>query len=226
MNLREAMFINKSLSFLEQVVVSVCDRKRDHIPYRQSKLTNLLKNSIGGNCKTVMIANCWPEQSHIEETISTLKFATRMMRVSNDPIINEQQDPALLIKKYQKEIKELKQELMMHDTLASRGRVQYDQYTPEQQYEVQKQAEAFLEGPDDIDQIESMRHAFELFAQMRNIYQKTEQSGFGPGQTPEGQQDSSTPTNKELERRKTMGMDDRVGDIDETEEFGIGRAPK
>jgi kinesin family protein 6/9 len=61
MNLREAMFINKSLSFLEQVVVSVCDRKRDHVPYRQSKLTNLLKNSIGGNCKTVMIANIWPE---------------------------------------------------------------------------------------------------------------------------------------------------------------------
>jgi len=59
-----------------------------------------------------------------------------MMRVSNEAIVNEQQDPALLIKKYQKEIKELKQELVMHDTLASRGRVQYDSYTPEQQYEV------------------------------------------------------------------------------------------
>lgn len=70
-----------------------------------------------------MIANIWPEQTHIEETISTLKFATRMMRVNNEPVINEQQDPALLIKKYQKEIKELKQELIMHDTLASRGRV-------------------------------------------------------------------------------------------------------
>ena len=70
-----------------------------------------------------MIANIWPEQTHIEETISTLKFATRMMRVSNEPTVNEQQDPALLIKKYQKEIKDLKQELIMHDTLASRGRV-------------------------------------------------------------------------------------------------------
>jgi kinesin family protein 6/9 len=49
-NLREATYINKSLTFLEQVVVSVCDNKREHIPYRQSKLTNLLKNSIGGNC--------------------------------------------------------------------------------------------------------------------------------------------------------------------------------
>ena len=49
-NLKEANYINKSLSFLEQVVIGACDSKRDHIPYRQSKLTNYLKNSIGGNC--------------------------------------------------------------------------------------------------------------------------------------------------------------------------------
>jgi kinesin family protein 6/9 len=46
----EANYINKSLSFLEQVVVSSCDSTKEHVPYRQSKLTNLLKNSIGGNC--------------------------------------------------------------------------------------------------------------------------------------------------------------------------------
>lgn len=77
----EAQFINKSLSFLEQVVVALSEKQRDHIPYRQSKLTNLLKDSIGGNCKTIMIANIWPEADHLEETISTLKFATRMMKV-------------------------------------------------------------------------------------------------------------------------------------------------
>jgi len=71
-----------------QVVVSVCDNKRDHIPYRQSKLTNFLKNSIGGNCQTVMIANIYPEPEQNEETISTLKFASRMMKVSNEAVIN------------------------------------------------------------------------------------------------------------------------------------------
>lgn len=81
--LKEAQFINKSLSFLEQVVVAVCDKGRSHVPYRQSKMTNILKDSIGGNCKTLMIANVWPEPDHIEETISTFKFATRMMNVSN-----------------------------------------------------------------------------------------------------------------------------------------------
>lgn len=107
-NLKEATYINKSLSFLEQVVISVCDDKREHIPYRQSKLTNLLKNSIGGNCQTIMVANIWPEAEFLEETISTLKFATRMMKVKNEPVINVQQDPALLLKKLEKEIKDLK----------------------------------------------------------------------------------------------------------------------
>jgi kinesin family protein 6/9 len=51
-------------------------------------MTNLLRDSLGGNCKTLMIANIWPEPSHLEETISTLKFATRMMRVSNEAIVN------------------------------------------------------------------------------------------------------------------------------------------
>jgi len=58
----EASFINRSLSYLEQVVVALSERERDHVPYRQSKLTYLLKDSIGGNCKTIMIANMWPER--------------------------------------------------------------------------------------------------------------------------------------------------------------------
>ncbi len=48
----------------------------------------MLKDSIGGNCKTLMIANVWPEPDHIEETISTFKFATRMMKVSNQAFKN------------------------------------------------------------------------------------------------------------------------------------------
>lgn len=106
--LKEATFINKSLSFLEQVVIALCDNRRDHVPYRQSKLTNILRDSLGGNCKTLMIANIWPEPSHLEETVSTLKFATRMMRVSNEAIVNIQLDPHLQIKRYEKEVRDLK----------------------------------------------------------------------------------------------------------------------
>jgi kinesin family protein 6/9 len=51
-------------------------------------------------------------------------------------LVNEHADPQLLIKKYQKEVRDLKQELSMHDTLANKGSIQYDAYTPEQQYEI------------------------------------------------------------------------------------------
>eukprot|EP00330_Aristerostoma_sp_ATCC50986_P005870 CAMPEP_0114580748 /NCGR_PEP_ID=MMETSP0125-20121206/4965_1 /TAXON_ID=485358 ORGANISM="Aristerostoma sp., Strain ATCC 50986" /NCGR_SAMPLE_ID=MMETSP0125 /ASSEMBLY_ACC=CAM_ASM_000245 /LENGTH=213 /DNA_ID=CAMNT_0001772483 /DNA_START=799 /DNA_END=1440 /DNA_ORIENTATION=+ len=153
----EANYINKSLSFLEQVVVALSEKSRDHVPYRQSKLTYLLKDSIGGNSKTIMIANVWPEPSYLEETISTLKFASRMMKVSNEATVNIHLDPQVLLKKYEKEIKELKQELAMHDTLASRGRINYEPYTPDEQYRQQVLAQKFLDQEiEDID-IESLR---------------------------------------------------------------------
>lgn len=85
----------------------------------------MLRDSIGGNCKTVMIANIWPEALHIEETNSTLKFATRMMRIQNEATVNVISDPTLMIRRYENEIKQLKQELAMHDTLANRGYITY-----------------------------------------------------------------------------------------------------
>jgi kinesin family protein 6/9 len=60
------------------------------------------------------------EAAHIEETISTLRFATRMMKVSNEPIVNVQYDPQALLKKYEQDIKDLKAELAMHDALSNR----------------------------------------------------------------------------------------------------------
>ena len=75
----EAMYINKSLSFLEQTVIALADRKRDHVPFRQTKLTHCLKDSIGGQCNTLLVANVWGEIEQMEETVSTLRFATRMM---------------------------------------------------------------------------------------------------------------------------------------------------
>ncbi|CAJ1336551.1 unnamed protein product, partial [Effrenium voratum] len=138
--LKEATFINKSLTFLEQVVVALGNKHRDHIPYRQSKLTHMLKDSLGGNCKTTMVANIWPEAKMLEETASTLRFATRMMKVSNEASVNVHLDPQLLIRKYERQIKDLKQELAMHDTLAGRSRVQYEEYAPDEQKELEDKA--------------------------------------------------------------------------------------
>lgn len=78
---RESMYINKSLTYLEQCVVALTDKSRTHVPYRQTKLTNVLRDSLGGNCSTLMIACIWGEARHLEESISTLKLANRMVRV-------------------------------------------------------------------------------------------------------------------------------------------------
>ena len=66
----EAMYINKSLTFLEQAVIALGDQRRDHVPYRQSKLTHVLRDSLGGKCNTLLIANIWGEAAQVEETVS------------------------------------------------------------------------------------------------------------------------------------------------------------
>merc|ERR1719440_374180 len=117
----ESMYINRSLTYLEQVVVALSSKGRSHTPYRQSKLTHLLKDSLGGNCKTLLIANVYGESHHLEETISTLHFAARVRQVQNEAHVNEHQDPAQLLKKYEMEIGDLRRELAMHDSLAGRS---------------------------------------------------------------------------------------------------------
>lgn len=166
----EAMYINKSLSFLEQVVIALADKHREHVPFRQSKLTHYLKDSIGGNCNTVLIANMWGEKSQLEETVSTLRFATRMMCVANEPAVNEVYDPALLVKKLQREISHLKAELAMHDTLTNRNQVTYEPLSEQQKYEIRQQCRKFLEGNLDEIDIVNLRQIQGTFEAFREIY--------------------------------------------------------
>ena len=172
--LKEAAYINKSLTFLEQVVVALTDKtkRKEYVPYRQSKLTHILKDAIGGNCRTIMIATIWPEEQFIMDTLSTLNFAKRMKNVVNDLSINIKLDKNAYVKKLSKEIKELKKELLMHNTLANRGKINYDPYTPEEQYLQQQIALKFLSGEDEDIEFDSIRQAKELFVQCRILFQK------------------------------------------------------
>lgn len=180
LTLKEATYINKSLTFLEQVVVALTEKNKknkEYVPYRQSKLTHILKDSIGGNCKTVMVATIWPEEGYIQETLSTLNFAKRMKNVVNEATVNIQLDTNALLKKLTKEIKELKQELAMHNTLANRGRINYDLYSQDEQIIQQGIAKKFLMGEAEEMDFDSVRQAKELFCQIRNIYQKVSSLG-------------------------------------------------
>ena len=75
--MKEACAINKSLSCLSDVFVAI-GNKQTHIPYRNSKLTHLLAPCLGGDGKTLMFVNVAPEDSSVEETLCSLKFASQV----------------------------------------------------------------------------------------------------------------------------------------------------
>jgi len=92
--LEECKKINTSLSALGNVIASLTDlkSKRIHIPYRNSKITRLLEDSLGGNCKTTLIAMISPSIDAFSETCSTSKFANRAKDIQNQAVINEDTD--------------------------------------------------------------------------------------------------------------------------------------
>uniref|UniRef100_A0A8V1A923 Kinesin-like protein n=1 Tax=Gallus gallus TaxID=9031 RepID=A0A8V1A923_CHICK len=170
--LKEAAYINKSLSFLEQIIIALADPKREHIPFRQSKLTHVLKDSLGGKCNTVLVANICGEALHVEETLSSLRFATRMKWITTEPVINVTYDSEGTVKALEKEISLLKQELAMHDSLVNRSLVTYDPLTDVQVAEIKSQIHKYLQG--DIDEIDIMnfRQVQEVFRQFKLIVRK------------------------------------------------------
>jgi kinesin family protein 5 len=94
--LEEAKKINKSLSALGMVINNLTDGKSTHIPYRDSKLTRILQESLGGNSRTTLIINCSPSSYNDAETISTLRFGVRAKAIKNKAKINAELSPAEL----------------------------------------------------------------------------------------------------------------------------------
>ncbi|XP_027025174.2 kinesin-like protein KIF9 isoform X2 [Tachysurus fulvidraco] len=172
---RETLYINRSLSFLEQAILALADRRREHVPFRQSKLTHALKDSLGGNCNTVLVANIFGEAAQIEETLSTLRFAARMKCVRTEPAVNKHIDPALQVQRLQKEIQILKQELFLHNTLADRAGVTYEDLSEAQVALVKSEVQRYLAGTLDELRIESVQQIQAVFAEFKKAFQEQEQ---------------------------------------------------
>lgn len=87
----ESLNINKSLSCLAKVIAALTSSSSTHVPYRESKLTRLLKDSLGGNSKTLLVACLHPgtDSLYIRETLNTLRYASRAKRIKNSPKINQ-----------------------------------------------------------------------------------------------------------------------------------------
>ncbi|XP_010773266.1 kinesin-like protein KIF13A [Notothenia coriiceps] len=119
--LKEGSNINKSLTTLGCVISALADQsagkgKAKFVPYRDSVLTWLLKDNLGGNSKTAMIATVSPSADNYEETLSTLRYADRAKRIVNHAVVNE--DPnARIIRELREEVEKLKVQLSQAESL-------------------------------------------------------------------------------------------------------------
>eukprot|EP00826_Nyctotherus_ovalis_P063340 TRINITY_DN9282_c0_g1_i10.p1 TRINITY_DN9282_c0_g1~~TRINITY_DN9282_c0_g1_i10.p1 ORF type:complete len:584 (+),score=206.55 TRINITY_DN9282_c0_g1_i10:821-2572(+) len=144
--LNEAKYINLSLHYLAQVIEALNKRlsgEMVHVPYRNSMMTMVLRDSLGGNCKTKMIATINPTVSDVYESLSTCRFAERVAKIRNDAQKNEVTDPAIIIQRLKKENAELKAEIAL-----LKGGKQKEHLEPEDIDECNKLVEEFISNKD------------------------------------------------------------------------------
>lgn len=102
------------MTTLGKVIVALTDKKVSHIPYRESKLTRILSESLGGNSKTLLIITCSPHPFNDAETLSTLRFGARARNIKNAPKVNKEYTVAelkRLLEKSEEKIEALKKHI-------------------------------------------------------------------------------------------------------------------
>jgi len=109
---KEAGSINQSLLTLGRVITALVDH-HGHIPYRDSKLTRLLQESLGGKAKTCIIATLSPAAMNVEESLSTLDYAHRAKNIKNAPQLNQRMTKRVVLKEYCQEIETLRSQLQL-----------------------------------------------------------------------------------------------------------------
>ncbi|OQE18206.1 hypothetical protein PENSTE_c018G08475 [Penicillium steckii] len=152
--LEEAKKINKSLSALGMVINALTDGKSTHIPYRDSKLTRILQESLGGNSRTTLIINCSPSSYNDAETVSTLRFGSRAKAIKNKAKVNAELSPAemkLLLRKAQSQVTNFETYISALESEVSTWRngdsVPRDQWTPARSNEIVSAAKMEARAP-------------------------------------------------------------------------------
>jgi len=109
---KEGAYINKSLMFLGVIISRLSEGdKESHLPFRDSKLTRLLQSSLGGNARTSIVCTLSPSSGNVEQSVSTLRFGARAIRIRNHARVNEVSAESALISKQQLNIKQLEERL-------------------------------------------------------------------------------------------------------------------
>ena len=126
LTLKEGISINKGLLSLGNVISALTEesKKNHHVPYRDSKLTRILQDSLGGNSRTSMIACCSPAESNFDETLNTLNYASRARKIKNKPKVNR--DPnSQLIAELRMETYNLQKECVRFRSLLLQNKIEF-----------------------------------------------------------------------------------------------------
>ncbi|XP_061469710.1 kinesin-like protein KIF17 isoform X2 [Rhineura floridana] len=174
--LKEATKINLSLSALGNVISALADGRCRHVPYRDSKLTRVLQDSLGGNTKTLMVACLSPADNNYDETLSTLRYAHRAKNIRNKPCINEDPKDALL-REYQEEIKNLRA-VLAHQMNISNLQVELSHLLPSEAAQPEVKLEPSLESLADIEKEKQLiREEYEeRLARLKADYEAEQES--------------------------------------------------
>ncbi|XP_055885664.1 kinesin-like protein KIF11-B [Biomphalaria glabrata] len=162
---REAGNINQSLLTLGRVITALVEHA-PHVPYRESKLTRLLQDSLGGRTKTSIIATISPASSNLEETLSTLDYAFRAKNITNRPEINQKLTKKALLREYNEEIERLRRDLQA-------CREKNGIYVAEENYiamhnKISQQEEMIQELEDNIECLKTeMKNLSDLFSETK-----------------------------------------------------------
>ncbi|XP_033916828.1 kinesin-like protein KIF6 [Melopsittacus undulatus] len=197
--LTEAKYINLSLHYLEQVIIALAEKNRSHIPYRNSMMTSVLRDSLGGNCMTTMIATLSIDKRNIDESISTCRFAQRVALIKNEAVLNEEIDPRLIIVQLKKEIQELKDELALVT-----GKQRTSELSQEELLQLDELIGTFLKDNDPdstLDVGADMRKIKYCFAHMKELIN---QSKISDRKCLSQHTSEEKDTNKEAEELKKM----------------------
>ena len=123
--MKEGISINKGLLCLGNVISALTEtsNKNQHIPYRDSKLTRILQDSLGGNSRTTMIACVSPADSNYEESLNSIKYASRARNIKNKPVVNR--DPnSMLIDSLRTQITSLQSEIKEYQDILKQNSIQ------------------------------------------------------------------------------------------------------
>jgi len=184
--LTEATNINLSLHYLQQVIVALQERmkkgSRVHVPYRNSVLTSVLRDSLGGNCVTTMVATLNAEPEHTDESVSTCHFAQRVASVSNKAFVNEETDPNVLVRQLKAQMEQKEAEIEFLKGEAGEGSDLTEAEQAELQEVVQSWARKGGEGDIPLGKLTLRRINFAF----RCLYEMVTSGGWAPSGSSSG----------------------------------------